>query len=59
MKKGLAGFLSIVGVVLVVLAVLGIFGIMELGTFKWVALILGIIFMPAGISLMKSTKSTT
>ncbi|WP_235295944.1 hypothetical protein [Portibacter marinus] len=58
MKKGLAGALSILGVVMIIIGVLGAFGVMSMGTFTWVAIILGIIFFPAGISLMKSTNST-
>lgn len=56
MKKGLAIALSIIGIILLVVGVLGAFGIIQLGTFKWAGLILGIIFFPAGIKLMRSTS---
>ena len=59
MKKGLAGGLSILGLIFIVVGVLGAFQVIEMGKFTWVAIILGIIFFPSGIGLMKSTKSTS
>lgn len=58
MKKGIAVTLLIIGMALLVLGIVGAFGQLSLGSFTWIALILGIIFFPSGISLMKTTRST-
>lgn len=50
--------LLIIGMALLVLGIVGAFGQLSLGSFTWIALILGLIFFPSGISLMKTTRST-
>lgn len=58
MKKGMAIGLSIVGMLLIIFGVMGAFGKMNIGSYTWIFLILGLIFFPTGIGLMKTTKSS-
>lgn len=58
MKKGMAIILSLIGMVMIVFGVMGAFGKMNLGNYTWIFLILGIIFFPTGIGLMKTTRSS-
>lgn len=59
MKKGIATTLVILGMIFIILGTTGAFGQLQLGDFTWVALILGVIFFPSGIGLMKTTKSSS
>ncbi len=56
MKRGLAFTLTILGLVLTIIAIFGLFGKLNIGSYKWILLILGIIFFPSGISLLKTVK---
>ncbi|WP_170110272.1 hypothetical protein [Flavilitoribacter nigricans] len=58
MKKGMAVGLSIVGMLMIIFGVMGAFGKMDMGSYTWILLILGIIFFPTGIGLMKTTRSS-
>lgn len=58
MKKGMAVGLSIVGMIMIIFGVMGAFGKMDMGSYTWIFLILGIIFFPTGIGLMKTTRSS-
>lgn len=58
MKKGMAIGLSIVGMLLIIFGVMGAFGKMNIGSYTWIFLILGLIFFPTGIGVMKTTKSS-
>lgn len=50
--------LLLIGMVLIVMGTFGAFGKMNLGSYTWICLILGIVFFPSGIGLMKSTRET-
>lgn len=58
MKSGMAIALSIIGIVMLIMGILGVFGKLDIGSYTWILLILGIIFFPAGVSLMKTTRSS-
>ena len=43
---------------MIIFGVMGAFGKMDMGSYTWIFLILGIIFFPTGIGLMKTTRSS-
>lgn len=46
------------GMIMIIFGVMGAFGKMDMGSYTWIFLILGIIFFPTGIGLMKTTRSS-
>ena len=56
MKKNIGVIIIALGAILLILGVIGIFGT-QIGINPYAMAILGVIFFPAGISLMKTTAT--